>query len=57
MNLEESLRRAKENAQKTVNLNPKPFLSELTGKKVLVKLKWGMEYKGLLCSTDNYMNL
>ena len=31
----------------TVNLNPKPYLSELTGKKVLVKLKWGMEYKGI----------
>lgn len=29
-----------------MNLNPKPYLSELTGKKVLVKLKWGMEYKG-----------
>ena len=29
-------------------LNPKPFLSELTGKAVIVKLKWGMEYKGEL---------
>lgn len=27
-------------------LNPKPFLNGLTGKAVLVKLKWGMEYKG-----------
>ena len=26
-------------------LNPKPFLSGLTGKPVMVKLKWGMEYK------------
>ena len=25
--------------------NPKPFLNALTGKPVLVKLKWGMEYK------------
>ena len=25
--------------------NPKPFLNGLTGKPVLVKLKWGMEYK------------
>jgi len=24
---------------------------------VLVKLKWGMEYKGLLVSVDSYMNL
>ncbi len=27
-------------------VNPKPFLNELTGKPVIVKLKWGMEYKG-----------
>ena len=27
-------------------VNPKPFLNELTGKMVIVKLKWGMEYKG-----------
>ena len=27
-------------------VNPKPFLSELTGKPIMVKLKWGMEYKG-----------
>ena len=29
-------------------VNPKPFLSELTGKPIMVKLKWGMEYKGTL---------
>src|SRR4051794_10521581 len=29
-----------------VSVNPKPFLLELTGKTVVVKLKWGMEYKG-----------
>jgi hypothetical protein len=29
-----------------VPVNPKPFLNELTGKTVIVKLKWGMEYKG-----------
>jgi hypothetical protein len=23
----------------------------------MVKLKWGMEYKGFLVSVDNYMNL
>jgi hypothetical protein len=27
-------------------VNPKPFLTELTGNPVIVKLKWGMEYKG-----------
>ena len=37
--------------------NPKPFLNDLTGKAVVVKLKWGMEYKGFLVSTDAYMNL
>jgi hypothetical protein len=30
----------------TVPVNPKPFLNALTGKPVIVKLKWGMEYKG-----------
>ncbi len=38
-------------------MNPKPFLNELTGKQVIVKLKWGMEYKGMLISVDAYMNL
>ncbi|EDV24361.1 uncharacterized protein TRIADDRAFT_26794, partial [Trichoplax adhaerens] len=41
----------------TVPINPKPFLNGLTGKPVLVKLKWGMDYKGFLVSVDNYMNL
>jgi small nuclear ribonucleoprotein (snRNP)-like protein len=27
-------------------VNPKPFLADLVGKGVVVKLKWGMEYKG-----------
>lgn len=38
-------------------LNPKPYLNSLTGKPVVVKLKWGMEYKGYLVSVDGYMNL
>nr|CCA25428.1 small nuclear ribonucleoprotein F putative [Albugo laibachii Nc14] len=38
-------------------LNPKPFLTGLTGKTVVVRLKWGMEYKGVLVSVDSYMNL
>ena len=41
----------------SVPVNPKPFLAQLTGKQVTVKLKWGMEYKGYLVSTDAYMNL
>ncbi|KAJ9506144.1 small nuclear ribo protein F [Haematococcus lacustris] len=40
-----------------VPVNPKPFLNDLTGKQVIVKLKWGMEYKGYLVSVDSYMNL
>ena len=40
-----------------VPVNPKPFLQDLTGKQIFVKLKWGMEYKGYLVSTDQYMNL
>ncbi len=43
---------------KQVNpVNPKPFMQELTGKPVYVRLKWGLEYKGFLVSTDGYMNL
>ncbi|VEL06669.1 unnamed protein product [Protopolystoma xenopodis] len=38
-------------------VNPKPFLSSITGKQVIVKLKWGMEYRGYLVSVDRYMNL
>jgi small nuclear ribonucleoprotein F len=41
----------------TIPLNPKPFLNGLTGKPVLIKLKWGMEYKGILVSVDTYMNM
>jgi hypothetical protein len=36
--------------EQTVPVNPKPFLNNLTGKPVIVKLKWGMEYKGNLSS-------
>jgi len=32
-------------------------MQELTGKPVFVKLKWGLEYKGFLVSTDGFMNL
>jgi small nuclear ribonucleoprotein (snRNP)-like protein len=38
-------------------VNPIPFLGQLTGGPVIVKLKWGMEYKGILVAVDNYMNL
>ena len=32
-------------------------MSALLGKPVFVKLKWGQEYKGVLLSTDAYMNI
>ncbi|KAI3379110.1 hypothetical protein SNEBB_011457 [Seison nebaliae] len=38
-------------------INPKPFLNSLIAKKAIVKLKWGLEYRGFLTSTDAYMNL
>lgn len=44
-------------AAATMPVNPKPFLNSLTGKAVIVKLKWGHEYKGYLVSVDGYMNL
>ncbi|MES1918698.1 hypothetical protein MHBO_000623 [Bonamia ostreae] len=37
--------------------NPQPYLTDLKGKQVDVKLKWGIIYKGFLVSTDPYMNL
>jgi len=40
-----------------VPVNPKPFLHALAGERVVVRLKWGMEYRGLLRSVDAYMNL
>ncbi len=54
-------------------LNPRPYINELVGKKILVRLKWGMTYKGkynqirilifyfenlgFLVSVDQYMNV
>lgn len=39
-------------------VNPTPFLAELTGSAVVVRLKWGgTEYKGVLKSTDKHMNV
>uniref|UniRef100_A0A8C0H0C3 Sm protein F n=1 Tax=Chelonoidis abingdonii TaxID=106734 RepID=A0A8C0H0C3_CHEAB len=35
----------------------KPLLNRLTGKLAMVKLKWGMEYKGYLVSVNGYMNM
>ena len=40
-----------------VAINPRPFLSSLTGRKTLVKLKWGAQYVGILVASDAFMNL
>ncbi len=40
-----------------IPVNPEPFLIDLIDKPVIVKLKWGMQYKGILISIDGYMNL
>ncbi|GBN42994.1 putative small nuclear ribonucleoprotein F [Araneus ventricosus] len=37
--------------------NPKPFLADLVGEEINVKLKWGMEYRGKLICADSYMNV
>ncbi len=38
-------------------VNPKPYLNDLIGKKVVVKLKWGMEYQGMLKSSEDIFNV
>jgi small nuclear ribonucleoprotein F len=38
-------------------MNPKTFLSSLINKKIMVRLKWGIEYKGILVSYDDYINI
>lgn len=40
-----------------IPLNPRPFLQNLVGQDVTVKIKWGQEYTGRLVSTDSYMNI
>ncbi len=37
-------------------MNPRPYLGELVGKFIIIKLKWGQEYRGTLVSLDSYMN-
>ena len=36
---------------------PKQFLERLRGSRVRILLKWDTEYRGVLCSTDGYMNV
>mmetsp|Transcript_21817 Transcript_21817/g.45860 ORF Transcript_21817/g.45860 Transcript_21817/m.45860 type:complete len:84 (+) Transcript_21817:597-848(+) len=43
--------------QTNLIINPKNFLISLINKKILVRLKWGIEYKGILVSFDDYINI
>jgi small nuclear ribonucleoprotein F len=45
------------NCKKNLIINPKNFLASLVNKKILVRLKWGIEYKGILVSFDDYINI
>ena len=38
-------------------INPRPFLNKCLGHRVICKLKWNMEYMGVLVSLDGYMNI
>jgi small nuclear ribonucleoprotein F len=38
-------------------ISPKNFLKTLEGRRVLIKLKWGMEYRGNVVSSDSYLNI
>jgi len=39
-------------------INPRPFIQNLVGDKVVIRLKWGQtEYHGDLVSVDSYMNI
>jgi small nuclear ribonucleoprotein F len=42
---------------KRVNINPKLFLKKMKNKIIMIKLKWGIEYKGIFESFDTYMNI
>ena len=52
-----TLTRTPTTTQSQLIVNPKPFLADLTGKHVRIRLKWGQEYQGRLASSDAYMNL
>ncbi|XP_078007779.1 small nuclear ribonucleoprotein F-like [Phascolarctos cinereus] len=41
----------------SLHLNPKPFLSGVAWKPMMVKLKCRIEYKGYLISIDGCMNM
>ncbi|ODV97491.1 hypothetical protein PACTADRAFT_47404 [Pachysolen tannophilus NRRL Y-2460] len=41
----------------SANSDPSVFLAEIQGEEVIVKLRSGIEYHGLLQSIDGYMNI
>ncbi|AEA38709.1 small nuclear ribonucleoprotein E-like protein (nucleomorph) [Cryptomonas paramecium] len=47
-----------EKKDKNINIiTPKIYLLSLKNKKIFIKLKWGVDYKGILMSVDRYLNL
>nr|UXY86675.1 hypothetical protein CparaKRNrm1_p044 [Cryptomonas paramecium] len=38
-------------------ITPKIYLLSLKNKEIFIKLKWGIEYKGILIAVDRYLNL
>ena len=38
-------------------INPSYFINSLVKNKILVKLKWNVNYKGILVSFDKYFNI
>ncbi len=38
-------------------LNPRPYINELVGKKILVRLKWGMTYTGKFLTERIHSNI
>ena len=36
---------------------PKDFLKQILGRPVVVKLNSGVDYRGVLCCLDGYMNI
>jgi small nuclear ribonucleoprotein (snRNP)-like protein len=41
----------------TVSSAPTDFLKSIVGKPVIVKLSWGIEYRGVMACLDGYMNV
>jgi small nuclear ribonucleoprotein F len=47
----------KSNYIKIDTISPRSFVKTLIGQTIVVKLKWNMEYRGRLISSDSYLNI